>query len=521
MFSSKSRRTQVLSQEGPHYVLGKKIGSGAFGVKLDRAGYYPITDAPELVIKIVKSKKDYNGKRYSREKKILDLLEDSDRHTNIIQFFKYIEEETFDCFIFEYAQGGSLMDKLKPSKNAFSEKEAASIMRDVMAGIAHLHQLNIVHFDIKPENMLYLTGRADSPVVISDFGLSVYMPYQDTIKFTGAGTLGFIPPEAYIESKVGRKSDIFAAGVSLYIFLTRRYPFNTDPGKYPAQVKAHKPDLESGAFKHISDEGRRFLKSLLNKDPSRRPRARTALEHKWLITNAPPTSLATATERETGKPTTVWEVGDLDVRFETADINKYFDKSTGKPDVARPRRRSFSPKRPDKDSILVQQTRRPPHSERRGRRSLVPQSKAPPQAEGREGRQRPEYENLLNIQQNFPVSVRTAHVPEQQTEDYEYEPQPLPHEKVKATCDPRSAASNARLATLSAGHVTLRSKRTAADARTVSVSGAALMKTAPLVPIFIRTDPGWSGSLRYVDYAVHQRELRHAYASAPLAISGL
>jgi 5'-AMP-activated protein kinase catalytic alpha subunit len=102
--------------------------------------------------------------RVSREIHILKLT----RHTNIIQLYEIIETQKQLYLIMEYANGGELFDYIVNNAK-INENEACHIFQQIISGIEHVHKLNIVHRDMKPENLLIDNQKT---IKIVDFGLS-------------------------------------------------------------------------------------------------------------------------------------------------------------------------------------------------------------------------------------------------------------------------------------------------------------------------------------------------------------
>ena len=73
--------------------------------------------------------------------------------------------------VMELCEGGGILDRIKDAP--FTEKQVARILRSVLRFIAQCHAKGIIFRDVKPDNFLFLTKRADSPVRATDFGLSI------------------------------------------------------------------------------------------------------------------------------------------------------------------------------------------------------------------------------------------------------------------------------------------------------------------------------------------------------------
>jgi serine/threonine protein kinase len=116
---------------------------------------------------------------------------------------------------------------------AYSEADAARLIREVASALAFLHGLQTVHGDLKPENLLLSSEKAGSAVVkLVDFGsaqVSVDEDSDETSTRPTASTPAYSPPEFLENKEVGNidpSFDMWALGVILYIMLTGVHPFD-------------------------------------------------------------------------------------------------------------------------------------------------------------------------------------------------------------------------------------------------------------------------------------------------------
>ena len=124
--------------------------------------------------------------------------------------------------------GLPLYDKIcKQVNQVFTEKQAGSYMRQLFQAINHCHAQNIVHRDIKPDNIMITD---DNRVRLIDFGLAVESKRRDLTEI--AGTPYYMAPEV-IKSTYGKQSDLWSLGVVLYTLVSGYLPFQGDT---PQQV---------------------------------------------------------------------------------------------------------------------------------------------------------------------------------------------------------------------------------------------------------------------------------------------
>lgn len=160
-------------------------------------------------------------------------------------------------------------------------------MQQILRGVQYLHQQNIVHRDIKPENVLCASDQWPFQVKLTDFGLSNFVE-EDAVDNAAAllshvGTSFYLAPEVIGKEGYAFPVDLWACGVVLYIMLCGRFPFwgKTDI-EYMKSLTLG-PCMVGDGWTEVSEEGKGFLKQLLQLDPSRRLTADQALAHPWVI----------------------------------------------------------------------------------------------------------------------------------------------------------------------------------------------------------------------------------------------
>jgi serine/threonine protein kinase len=160
--------------------------------------------------------------RFQTEAKLLGQL----NHANIVQVIDYSNE---DLTLFMEMIEGKSLDELLDEKKSLSVEESLRIMSDVLAGLHYAHQHQIIHRDIKPGN-IFLTD--DGRVKIADFGIAGIVGGDELSarleKGNWVGTPTFISPEQITGDAMGPWSDIYSAGITLYLLVTGKPPFVAD-----------------------------------------------------------------------------------------------------------------------------------------------------------------------------------------------------------------------------------------------------------------------------------------------------
>ncbi len=179
-------------------------------------------------------------------------------HPNIVRVFdaNVFESPKGICgyFTMENVSGGSL-DKFWRSYGAtFVPIETTiDIMRQVCRGLAVAHEETppIIHRDIKPQNILVGYEADGLRARVSDFGLAKKVNPM-TLMATAAGTLGFKPPETFSKTKADScAADVWALGVTLYMMLTDKLPFDVDASLGWSNKKAFDKELEPPSYWNV------------------------------------------------------------------------------------------------------------------------------------------------------------------------------------------------------------------------------------------------------------------------------
>ncbi|TDH04577.1 hypothetical protein EPR50_G00134200 [Perca flavescens] len=208
------------SDEQPHignYRLLKTIGKGNFAkVKLARH----ILTGKEVAIKII-DKTQLNPtslQKLFREVRIMKGL----NHPNIVQLFEVIETDKTLYLIMEYASGGEVFDYLV-SHGRMKEVEARAKFRQIVSAVHYCHTKNIVHRDLKAENLLL---DADANIKIADFGFSNEFTLGNKLD-TFCGSPPYAAPELFQGKKYdGPEVDVWSLGVILYTLVSGSLPFD-------------------------------------------------------------------------------------------------------------------------------------------------------------------------------------------------------------------------------------------------------------------------------------------------------
>jgi len=254
------------------YELKEKLGEGAYGSVYK---VYQKTTNYIRAVKAIKKKSVYKNE-FMNEMEVLKTVD----HPNIIKLFDCYYDNLFYYMVEEYCSGGDLFDYIKKEKY-FTERKASIIFKQLLSAINYLHKKNIVHRDIKPDNIVFIKTKNNIIFIkLIDFGTST--AFKGKKLSQEFGTIYYIAPEV-IMNNYNEKADIWSCGIILYTMLCGHPPFcGSDENAIKAKILHSKLNFPAKDFKNISDEAIDFIKILLAYNPEERPSAEEALQNVWL-----------------------------------------------------------------------------------------------------------------------------------------------------------------------------------------------------------------------------------------------
>ncbi|XP_047431227.1 calcium/calmodulin-dependent protein kinase type 1D [Mugil cephalus] len=224
-------------------------------------------------------KKALKGKESSIENEIAVLRKI--KHENIVALEDIYESPDHLYLIMQLVSGGELFDRIV-EKGFYTEKDASTLIRQVLDAVNYLHKMGIVHRDLKPENLLYFNPQDESKIMISDFGLSK-MEGSGDVMSTACGTPGYVAPEVLAQKPYSKAVDCWSIGVIAYILLCGYPPFyDENDSKLFEQILKADYEFDTPYWDDISDSAKDFIGSLMEKDPAKRFTCEQALRHPWI-----------------------------------------------------------------------------------------------------------------------------------------------------------------------------------------------------------------------------------------------
>ncbi|XP_054465585.1 calcium/calmodulin-dependent protein kinase IGb [Anoplopoma fimbria] len=253
--------------------LMEELGSGAFSevymVKEKKTGKL-------FAMKCVK-KKQKRDLNLENEIAVLRRI----KHDNVVGMEDLYESQTHFYLIMELVAGGELFDRIL-DRGVYSEKDASSVIKQVLEAVSYLHDSGIVHRDLKPENILYYSQEENSKIMISDFGLSKMV--DNDIMSTACGTPGYVAPEVLAQKPYSKAVDCWSIGVITYILLCGYPPFYEESeSRLFSKIMKAQYEFDSPFWDEISESAKDFIRNMMQKNPSMRYSTDLALRHPWII----------------------------------------------------------------------------------------------------------------------------------------------------------------------------------------------------------------------------------------------
>lgn len=263
------------------YQSGEKLGAGSFGVVF--AGTCLKTNK-KWAIKIINKEKAGSSAVKLLEREVAILKKVS--HEHIIYLKEVFETPKRMYLVMELCDGGEL-NKLFTREGIFSEADTRTFIHRLTSAVAYLHKNDIVHRDIKLENIL-ISRNSDEPndrmnIKLTDFGLSVVKGGVGSDIQNMCGTPMYMAPEVIDNQGYSQQCDIWSIGVIAFLLMSGEPPFTgqDEEGLYDS-IRKGELDFSTMAWQRISDEAKNAIQGLLKVDPAHRLTASELLDHPWI-----------------------------------------------------------------------------------------------------------------------------------------------------------------------------------------------------------------------------------------------
>ncbi|CAD8143968.1 unnamed protein product [Paramecium octaurelia] len=151
-------------------------------------------------------------------------------HTNLMKLLEIITEKDTSIFIYEYMAGGTLYEFMQQKHLKLDDSEIKTIFKQLLKALKHLHSLNILHRDIKLDNIMFKTKGDIKSLKLIDFGFATFLSDNKNMEFR-CGTPGYVAPEIYQQSNpYNQLCDIYSLGAVIHILATGKRIYSSKLG---------------------------------------------------------------------------------------------------------------------------------------------------------------------------------------------------------------------------------------------------------------------------------------------------
>lgn len=262
-----------------HYNVHEKLGVGKFG-QVFRMSHKDT--GQEVAGKFYRAR---TSKERVAARKEIELM-NSLHHPKLVQCLAAYETRSEMVMVMEYIAGGELFERIVDDNFEHTEPTSARYMQQILEGMQYVHKKNIVHLDLKPENIVCV-DTTGTRIKIIDFGLASELEEGKPLMVMH-GTPEFVAPEVINYEPVGLETDMWSIGVICFILLSGESPFQgNNDAETLALVTAARFEFDQESFEDISDQAKDFISSLLKKDHRCRLSCTEALAHPWMASFTP------------------------------------------------------------------------------------------------------------------------------------------------------------------------------------------------------------------------------------------
>ena len=262
------------------YKVLSVIGNGSYG-KVYKA--INLTTENFVAIKAIKKKEEEKNEEGIGIKNEINVLKKLS-HPNIVKIYEFYDIKDSYYLITEFCRFGELY---KYYKFHFSEKQICVLFYQIFSGLIYLHENNILHGDLKLENIMIDAIEKDNTscepyfyIKIIDFGSAkIFSKHKKENKIIGSTY--YIAPEV-LKQEYNEKCDTWSVGVLLYMIITKKAPFNGINNEVIAEkIEEGNYNKKNKNLTESSPELQDLLSKLLEIDADKRFSARQALDHPW------------------------------------------------------------------------------------------------------------------------------------------------------------------------------------------------------------------------------------------------
>uniref|UniRef100_A0A4W5NBK5 Serine/threonine-protein kinase n=1 Tax=Hucho hucho TaxID=62062 RepID=A0A4W5NBK5_9TELE len=251
------------------------LGSGQFGVVY--GGKHRKTGR-DVAVKVI-DKLRFPTKQESQLRNEVAILQ-SLRHLGIVNLECMFETPEKVFVVMEKLHGDMLEMILSSEKGRLPERLTKFLITQILAALRHLHFKNIVHCDLKPENVLLASAEPFPQVKLCDFGFARIIG-EKSFRRSVVGTPAYLAPEVLLNQGYNRSLDMWSVGVIMYVSLSGTFPFNEDED-INDQIHNAAFMYPPNPWKQISPDATDLINNLLQVKMRKRYSVDKSLSHSYL-----------------------------------------------------------------------------------------------------------------------------------------------------------------------------------------------------------------------------------------------
>ncbi|XP_007941078.1 serine/threonine-protein kinase D2 [Orycteropus afer afer] len=251
------------------------LGSGQFGVVY--GGKHRKTGR-DVAVKVI-DKLRFPTKQESQLRNEVAILQ-SLRHPGIVNLECMFETPEKVFVVMEKLHGDMLEMILSSEKGRLPERLTKFLITQILVALRHLHFKNIVHCDLKPENVLLASADPFPQVKLCDFGFARIIG-EKSFRRSVVGTPAYLAPEVLLNQGYNRSLDMWSVGVIMYVSLSGTFPFNEDED-INDQIQNAAFMYPPSPWSHISKGAIDLINNLLQVKMRKRYSVDKSLSHPWL-----------------------------------------------------------------------------------------------------------------------------------------------------------------------------------------------------------------------------------------------
>eukprot|EP00301_Raphidiophrys_heterophryoidea_P004027 c11784_g1_i2.p1 GENE.c11784_g1_i2~~c11784_g1_i2.p1 ORF type:complete len:456 (+),score=108.94 c11784_g1_i2:121-1488(+) len=264
------------------FMLSKLIGEGQYSAVYVGTRMH----IPEGEQRLQLAMKVYKSRHYKEHKKLINdeiaVMKALD-HPHTVVLREVVVAKDGVCLVMDYVPGDTLLERMTAEK--MSPESARKITKQILEALVHIHGKKIIHRNLKPENIIFSSEDENAHIVIVDFATSTFYDPRHSTRLTEThGTPQYFSPEITQNHSYNHATDLWSVGVIVFSMLVGHHPFasaDSDEDLYDLVVEGL-CEYDEHDWAKVPVAAREFVVSLLNVDPTLRPTATEAIQHKWI-----------------------------------------------------------------------------------------------------------------------------------------------------------------------------------------------------------------------------------------------